>query len=521
MSSPARVHAPTGTAGPPLTDTYANTRDLLDAAAELHGDRPAYVEPGARMSFAQWMSRANAVAVRIAAAGVRKGDVVTLLLPSGSDYAICYAAAAMLGAVTTGVNGRLGPVETQAILRISAPTAVVWGAADRPPELSGPGTILHIDDLRTCYLDGSEPDPVELTRADPVAIIFSSGTTGLPKGAWFDADNLAASAAAAGVMSAPYDRRMTSTPFSHAGYMSKLWDQLLWGTALVIPPTPWSAEGMVRTLRDERVTVGGGVPTQWAKLLEQPGINRNSFPDLRVGVVATAPASPELVQRTAENIGVPLVVRYAMTESPTVCGTEPDDPPEVQHRTVGRPQHGMTVQVVDDTGAVLPTGATGRVRIRGGCVMRGYWRDPELTSAAFDSAGFLITGDLGWFTPEGNLVLAGRAGDMYIRGGFNVHPVEVEQVIAQHPAVGVAAVVGHPTPVIGEIGVAFVVPADPDRPPTLDDLREWTRSHLADYKAPDHLIVVKSIPQTAMAKTDRVRLRTMVESDPPPVRSSK
>lgn len=517
MSFPAR----TALTGPPLPDTFTSTRELLDAAARAHGVRDAYVEPGARISFAQWVSQAKSVAVRFALAGVAKGDVVTLLLPSGSDYATCYAAAAMLGAVTTGVNSRLGPNETKAILEASAPALVVWGPGGPRPEISGPSVHLDIDDLRVSYHDQAEPPPVELTRSDPVAIIFSSGTTGLPKGAWFDSDNLAASAAAAGVMSAPYDRRMTSTPFSHAGYMSKLWDQLLWGTALVIPPTPWTAEGMVRTLRDERVTVGGGVPTQWAKLLQQPGLGRDSFPDLRVGVVATAPAPPELVERIAEVVGVPLVVRYAMTESPTVCGTEPDDPAEVQFRTVGRPQQGMTVQVVDEDGMIVPAGVTGRVRIRGGCVMRGYWRNPELTSTAFDSEGFLVTGDLGEFTTDGNLVLAGRAGDMYIRGGFNIHPVEVEQVISLHHAVREAAVVGHPMPVIGEIGVAFVVPADADHPPTLDELREWTRSQLADYKAPDHLIVVDAIPHTAMAKTDRMRLREMARSDPPPERTAR
>ncbi|NKY64604.1 acyl--CoA ligase [Gordonia rubripertincta] len=500
---------------PPLADTFANTRELLDAAARVHGDRDAYVEPGSRISFAQWVSHARSVAGHFAGAGVGKGDVVTLMLPSGIDYAICYAAAAMLGAVTTGVNPRLGPTETTSILNTSSPALVVHGPSQLPPESTAQRLTVCIDELRSSYHEVNDLPTVDVDRRDPVAIIFSSGTTGLPKGAWFDADNLAASAQAAGIMSAAYDRRMTSTPFSHAGYMSKLWDQLLWGTAIVIPPAPWTATGMARTLIDERVTVGGGVPTQWAKLLELPGLDRRSFPELRVGVVATAPASPDLVRRTADLIGVPLVVRYAMTESPTVCGTEPDDPPEVQFRTVGRPQYGMTVEVVDSNGIVLSPGMVGRVRIKGGCVMRGYWHDPDLTSTAFDSERFLVTGDLGLITTDGNLKLVGRAGDMYIRGGFNVHPVEVEQVIAGHPAIAEAAVVGHAAPVIGEIGVAFVVPVDPAAPPTLAEVRDWTRSLLADYKAPDHLVVVETIPQTAMAKTDRKRLRELAETLPP------
>ncbi|MFC3243578.1 class I adenylate-forming enzyme family protein [Gordonia humi] len=152
--------------------------------------------------------------------------------------------------------------------------------------------------------------------------------------------------------------------------------------------------------------------------------------------------------------------------------------------------------------------------------MRGYWNDPELTAQAFDADGCLITGDLGSLTDAGDLVLAGRAGDMYIRGGFNIHPIEVEQTIARHPGVRDAAVVGHAAPVIGEIGVAFVVP-EPDASPTLAEIREWTSARLADYKAPDHLVLVDEIPQTAMSKTDRNRLRSMVEADPPPPRRSR
>ena len=301
---------------------------------------------------------------------------------------------------------------------------------------------------------------MELTRRDLVALIFTSGTTGTPKGAAFDADRLAAGAAASGVMSAPYDRRLTSTPFSHAGYMFKLWDQLLWGSTLVVPPTPWSAQGMFDVLRDERVTVAGAVPTQWAKLLEVDGVSPQALPHLRIGVVATAPAPPELVRRVAEGIGVPLVVRYAMTECPTICGTEPNDAPEVQFRTVGRPAAGMDVRI----------GSDGVVEVSGPCVMRGYWRNPKLTAEVLRD-GWLRTGDVGALGADGNLTLVGRSGDMYIRGGYNVHPGEVERALTGHAAVKHAAVVGRSAPVIGEIGVACVVPADAATPPTLAELR--------------------------------------------------
>jgi len=481
--------------------------DLLRAAAAKHGDREAYVEPGgARLTFAEWDARSDALAAALAARGLSAGDVVALMLPSSVDYAICYAAVARLGAVATGLNTRLGPREVSAILDRASPALIVHDPRGGPPLPRVDLPVLTRGELAGLYSWPAPtgrrlpPDP-----SAPIVIIWTSGTTGTPKGAWFDMRNLLASAASSGVMSAPGDRRLVATPFAHAGYMAKLADQLVRGITLVISPVPWSAAAMARIMRDERITVAGGVPTQWSKLLDEPGAAR--LPDLRVGIAATAPAPPDLVEAVADRLGVPLVVRYAMTESPTICGTEPADPPEVQFRTVGRPQLGMEVAVTDGEGRPVPAGEVGWIRVRGGCVMRGYWRDPERTAEALTDDGWLRSGDLGRFDAAGNLILVGRAGDLYIRGGYNVHPVEVENTLAEHPGVRRAAVVGRPTPVIGEIGVAYVVPADPAAPPTLAELRAWTKDRLADYKAPDELVLVDELPVTAMLKLDREALR--------------
>ncbi|WP_201406060.1 class I adenylate-forming enzyme family protein [Mycobacterium intracellulare] len=481
----------------PLSSDVVDTRAMLELAAAVHGDIEAYVEPGARITFAEWIGRARSVATQFADLGVGKGDVVVLWLPSGIDYATCYAAAAMIGAITTGLNPRLGRREIESILQQADPALVVAdGLLDALP---GTGHRLLSRDALCRDTSRSAPPSVELNRRDVVALIFTSGTTGTPKGAAFDADRLAAGAAASGVVSAPYDRRLTSTPFAHAGYMFKLWDQLVWGSTLVVPPTPWSAQGMFDVLRDERVTVAGAVPTQWAKLLDVDGVTSKALPHLRIGVVATAPAPPELVRRVAEGIGVPLVVRYAMTECPTISGTEPDDAPEVQFRTVGRPAAGMDVRI----------GSDGVLEVSGPCVMRGYWRNSELTAEVLRD-GWLRTGDVGVLGDDGNITLVGRRGDMYIRGGYNVHPGEVERTLTGHPGVKHAAVIGRSAPVIGEIGVACVVPADATGPPTLAELRAHVASELADYKAPDELLIVDELPLTAMLKPDRLALRELI-----------
>ena len=497
---------------PVLEGDHETLGPALQAAGRQFGDRAAYVDGAERISYAEWVERARAVAAQFERRGVRAGDVVAIMLPSGIDYAVCYAAAAWLGAVATGLNTRLGPREVRAVLDRAAPALVIVEDTGPSPERF---PVLLRSELAA---GGVGVPPAKVDPAAPAVIVWTSGTTGTPKGAWYDHRNLAAAAYTAGVMSAPWDRKLVATPFAHAGYMAKLWDQIAWGTTVFVSPTPWTAASMAAILRRDRITVAGGVPTQWAKLLDEPSMQDGPLTDLRVGIAATAPASPELIRRTSQLIGVPLVVRYAMTESPSICGTEVSDPPEVQATTVGHPQDGMSVRVVDVADVPVADGRTGRIQVRGPVVMRGYWNDPDQTAAVLGTDGWLRTGDLGFVTAEGDLTLVGRSGDMYIRGGYNVYPLEVDNVLAEHPQVAAAAVVGLATPVIGEIGVAFVVPTDAAHPPELAELRQWVADRLADYKAPDRLELVPALPLTAMLKVDRGALRQQLAALPIPVR---
>ncbi len=443
----------------------------MDAAVDAFGDREAYVDSARRLTFAQWIAAADAVAAELAARSVEPGDVVAIALPPSIDYAVAYAAVARLGAVASGLNVRLGPREVGAITARATPTVVVVDD-DAPlgglaPELA---RCTRRELAQACARQDATRPAHRGRSSDPVVIIWTSGTTGAPKGAWFDHDNLRAAVTTSGVLSAPFDRRLAATPFAHAGYMAKLWEQLAWAMTLVISPTPWTAADTLTLIAAERITVVGAVPTQWAKILEEPGLDALDTTSLRIGVAATAPAPPELVEQVTGRLGCALVVRYAMTESPSITGTEPGDPPETLYRTVGRPQPGVEVELRDPAGAVVAPGSVGRVHVRSAGAMRGYWREPELTAETIDAEGWLRSSDLGAFDPDGNLVLVGRVGDMYIRGGYNVYPLEVEHVLAEHPAVADVAVVGLATAVIGEIGVAFVVPRDAAALPGLDEL---------------------------------------------------
>lgn len=501
---------------PPLVGTFTTVADAMDAAAVQHGNRDAYVDDGHRITFSDWITAADSLAGALYEEGVRPGDVVAICLPSSVDYAISYAAIVRAGAVATGLNPRLGPREVSAIIAQSgARVAIADAALERASDVAAalPGVIWR-SELPPTYQSTSLGARRPSRQADdPAVIIWTSGTTGQPKGAWFDHRNLEAAVASAGAMSAPFDRRLVGTPFAHAGYMAKLWDQLAWGSTVVINRTPWTAGDMLDLIVGERITVAGGVPTQWSKLLEHPDISDADLSHVRICLAATAPASPDLIRRVTKIFGCPMIVRYAMTESPSITGTEPEDPPEVLAETVGRPQRGVEVAVVDEDGAPLPPGEIGRVRVRGACVMRGYWKAPEMTSRVLGPDGWLMSSDLGSFDHHGNLILAGRVDDMYLRGGYNVYPVEVEHVLTEHPDVARAAVVGVPTPVIGEIGVAFIVAVSAERTPSLQEMRAWATERLADYKAPDEVRIVAELPLTAMLKVDKAALRAAAQAD--------
>jgi acyl-CoA synthetase (AMP-forming)/AMP-acid ligase II len=493
--------------------SFSTVGELILAAVGQIGECEAFVEvaTGERLTFRELAARSVSLASHLRSQGVGHGDVLAVCLAPSIDFAVACYAGALLGAIVTGVNTRLGPREVAAIFDRSQPAAVVLDPGFHVPDGHHPLIVTREELLRRAtpnlHLLTTWELPVVRQSSDPAVIIWTSGTTGIPKGAWLDHANLEAAVQTAGDMTLAFDRRLSGIPMAHAGFMAKLWEQWAMAITFVLTPNPWSAQVMLDILSTERITAGAGVPTQWAKLLDLPTVEDRDFSALRICLAATAPAAPELIERIRQTFGAPVIVRYAMTESPSIAGTRADDPPEVQYRSVGRPQDGMRLRLVDELGVEVPHGDVGRVRVSGPCVMRGYWNDPVMTAAAFDDEGWLVSGDLGYLDPDGNLVLVGRLGDMYIRGGYNVYPLEVENVLAEHPGVVTAAVVGIATAVIGEIGRAFVVPADPAHPPTLADLRTWVSDRLADYKRPDELVLRKSLPLTAMGKVDKAALR--------------
>jgi acyl-CoA synthetase (AMP-forming)/AMP-acid ligase II len=431
---------------------------------------------------------------------------------------VCYAAVTRLGGITSGINLRLGEREVHSILERTRPTVTVVDAGASPP-LGPAGVVVERAQVHAA-MDGPPPTArPPLRRTDPVAVVWTSGTTGLPKGAVFDHAALAAVAEGTDVLSVTGDRRLSPLPFAHVGSMTRTWDEIVHAVTTVISPTPWTAADTIRIIADERITVAQGVPTQWALVLAHPDLDGIDTGSLRVAGTGASRVPPELVAALRERFGVPIIVRYTSTEASLGTGTVPGDADEVVATSVGRPVPGVLLVIADDNGRRLPAGEVGRVRLRSAAVMRGYWGGPPTgpgvegvvfdwgaTRAVLAEDGWLTTGDFGVLGDDGCLRLVGRANEMYIRGGYNVYPAEVEGALCGHPAVGQVAVVGAPDPVLGEIGVAFVVPAaggERDDELLLAELRREARATLADYKAPDRLVITDALPLTSMMKVDK------------------
>jgi acyl-CoA synthetase (AMP-forming)/AMP-acid ligase II len=498
-------------------------------AARVNGDVEAYVEPGDpgtrhAITFAQLDRAADGVAGYLARRGVVKGDVVCLLLPSSIEYAVLYAGALRLGAITSGINPRLGAVEMASIIERAAPALIVCDPGAARPTAGGVA-VAERAELRASWSGAPPAAWPDLAEEDPVAVVWTSGTTGQPKGALFDHANLAAVARGTDVLSQPGDRRLSPLPFAHVAYMTRVWDELANGVTTIITPTPWRAEEAIRIMATERVTVAQGVPTQWALMLASNELANADLSPLRVAATGAARMAASMVAEVRRRLRVPVVVRYTSTEASLGTGTTLGSSDEEVATTVGKPVAGVELSIVDDAGGAVAAGSVGRVRLRSPAVMRGYWGqgpgrgrrtidlvDAEATATVLAEDGWLTTGDFGHLTAEGNLQLSGRAHERYIRGGYNVYPAEVEEALASHATVARAAVVGAPDDVLGEIGVAVVVPADPGSPPDLSVLRAHCAADLADYKAPDVLVVVDELPLTPMMKVDPARLAALAEA---------
>jgi acyl-CoA synthetase (AMP-forming)/AMP-acid ligase II len=488
-------------------------------AARRFGESPAFVtDEGLTLSYAQFDRLADETAVGLAELGVVEGDVVALVLPTMPEHFVAYVAAAKLGAITAAVNPKLVQAERAAVLRAANPSVIIATPELAPGEVLGSDRTLliepaaRVDDV---FVDvrraGHVPPPLRHDLDRPIAIVFTSGTTGTPKGAVFAGRQIDfITQCDVGDTWGGGGPSMAGSALAHLGPTTKLAGNLQKGGTQHLSRQPWKAAEALRMIADLKIAAFGGVPTQVALMLRDPDFDATDLSSVRAIVMGGGPATPALIREARARIHAPLAVRYSCTEAGIGCGTAFTDPDEDAEISVGRPQPGVRLSIVSEEGEPLAAGEVGEVCLGSPAVMEGYWRNSSANAEVFTSDGSVRTGDLGWIDERGRLRLAGRGRERYVRGGYNVHPMEVEGVLADHPDIAAVAVVSRSDPVMGEVGVAVVVPRQGAEAPELARLREFASARLARYKLPDDLIVLTALPLTPGEKIDRRALERLI-----------
>jgi acyl-CoA synthetase (AMP-forming)/AMP-acid ligase II len=309
------------------------------------------------------------------------------------------------------------------------------------------------------------------------------------------------------------DTYMIVNPFFHMfGYKAGCLASLMRG-ATIIPKPVFEVDDLLQTVADESVTVFPGPPTVYQSILDHPDRDRYELSSLRLAVTGAADIPVELIRRMHDELPFRRIITgYGLTEAGTVTATGPDDDFETIATTVGRVRPGLEIRVADDAGADLPLGDAGELLVRGYSVMRGYLDDPDATIAAVDADGWLRTGDLATLDERGCVRIVGRKKDMFIVGGFNAYPAEIENLLLGHPAVARAAVVGMPDERLGEVGMAFVV-LTPGAHLEADDLIAWSREAMANYKVPRAVEFIDELPTNATGKVEKETLRARAAAE--------
>ncbi|MCW3064223.1 MAG: hypothetical protein JWN32_1395 [Solirubrobacterales bacterium] len=538
----------TGSAGDRYRWKPITIAEQLERTAREHGERDALVFGEERLSWAETREASRRLARALMAAGVRHGDHVAVWVPNRIEWVELWFAAAYIGAVIVPVNTRYKTEEVRYILAQSdarlfvtvaefvgidylamlarlcpdladgaAPNGADFPELRRVVVIGGgpPGTQAFAD----FAAEGAAVTEEELDAAagavdfeDPTIIVYTSGTTGHPKGAVHSHRILRNEHSIAERMDiGPESRVLNHLPWFHVGGgFTGILPPLIAGGAMVIMDR-WEPTAAFELIEREGVTVLSGIPTHFIDLLSHPRLGEYDTSTLRSGWIGGANNPPEVIDGVMEKLGVEgLLPVYGMTETTSIT-TIPrmDDPRSVIVAGKGGPVSDFEVKIVDvESGEVLPGGREGEVCVRGHLVMQGYYRNPEATAEAIDSDGWFHTGDLGVFDDAGYLSITGRKSDMFIVGGANAYPAEIESALCEHPGVKQAYVVGVPHPRLGEVGFAFVERRSADEA-SEDDITDFCRGRLAGYKVPRFVEFVDGWPLTATGKIERFRLSEM------------
>jgi fatty-acyl-CoA synthase len=510
----------------------------LRRAVDRFGDREALVvrHQNHRATYRQIWDNVTAAARGLLALGVHKGDRVGIWAPNRWEWVVLQYAAARVGAILVNVNPAYKRAELEYVLTQSGVSVLFLAAgfrktAYRPlfeearPRCPFVREALMLDVEWDGFLRrGERIADEELDRReaalefdDAINIQYTSGTTGFPKGATLSHHNILNNAYFAGraVRYSPADRVCIPVPFYHCfGMVLGNLACTCFGACMVIPGEAFDPLAVLETVDAERCTSLYGVPTMFIAELEHPRFAEFNVTSLRTGIIAGAPCPLELMNDIVTRLHMPeIAIGYGMTEtSPLSTMTAHDDPLCRRVGTVGRTMAHCETKIIDLGGAVVPRGEAGELCTRGYGVMLGYWNDEAATKSAIDAAGWMHSGDLATMDAEGYVNIVGRLKDMIIRGGENISPREIEELLHTHPKVSEAQVIGLPSAKYGEEVMAWIK-VRPGQAVTEEDLIAFCRGKVATYKVPQRWKFVDVFPMTVTGKVQKFRMREMAVAE--------
>ena len=497
------------------------------AAAERWPEAVALIVGERHWTFAEIWHDVRAAASAFLASGIGEGDRIAIWAPNTREWILAAVGAQVAGAAIVPLNTRFKGGEAGDILRRARAKMLFVPETFLGTDYRGLIGDQHLPDLAEIVSidsgwdafvargNGADDSAVDaglgrLTGDHICDIIFTSGTTGRPKGA-LTAHRQAVQIFgdwAVRVDLRKGDRYLIVNPFFHTFGYKAGWAACLIRAATIVPMAVFDGAEMVRQIEVNRISFLPGPPTIYQSLLrELAGDRPRDFSSLRVAVTGAAPVAPALVERMRNELGLSNIVNgYGMTECGAIAMTRQGDDAETIANTCGYPLPGIEVRCVADDGRDLPVGEAGELWVRGYAVMQGYLDDPAATAEAIDADGWLHTGDIGTIDARGYLAITDRKKDMYISGGFNCYPAEIEKLLSAHPAIEMAAVIGIADERMGEIGKAFVV-LRPGASANQDSIVAWARVQMANYKVPRHIAFVDALPRNAGGKILRTTLR--------------
>lgn len=511
--------------------------DYVKLHAEWTPDAEALVLDERRLTYAAMNSEIERLARALIASGIRRGDRVATLATPSPEFFMLFLATASVGAIWVGLNPRHQLDEFSYFLRDSEPKLLFARSRfeDRSFELElsqlqekipSLKTIVIIDDgewgagcsLAEFVAQGEHiSDEVYATAtgcvlpSDPALIVYTSGTTGKPKGALLPHRGLVRCSLVHLTywLTKPL-RVLNYAPINHIGSVGDISCFALVGGGTIVFMERFNAGRTLSLIESERITWFLAVPTVLQMCLDDPQFFKQNLSSLQVVVWEGAPASRELVERLHQAFGNRLSSAYGLTETVgCVTFVPPCGDIDLLAETIGMRHPAYEVRIATPEGDDALPGQAGEVLIRGDFVMAGYWRRPADTAETIDANGWLHTGDLALIQPDGNLKLIGRLKDMFISGGYNIYPREVELVLESFAGVASVAVVAAPDKLYGEVGIAFVT-REQNVNMTVEELLNFCRKHLANYKIPKQIFIMDDLPKLPIGKIDKTALRRRV-----------